>query len=304
MNSKSLAGFNLTNAPLLNALYSSPKLNSVKDESGNEENQSPQAPAAKQSPFLLHKLAVNGIVKYQKRDVTVVETTDLPNESEWNNTVKAKRLKKLASELPDIGGVEDLLKFQEELTETKQELHTVRELSDSRAKEIELLKQENARLMNENKSLDDQVNQQQLSKEIVLGELTEKTKVHESISLERDLIARQLTDYSTKLAGFEEKVQASESLKLEQQKEVDRLQGLLHEVREDKDISRGLLEKSENTIYKLKQRYFFSCALALKLNAQLSDQHYNGDLTSLYEQAIREQVPFDEWHKWLLNRMF
>ncbi|PRP78716.1 Viral A-type inclusion protein repeat [Planoprotostelium fungivorum] len=301
---KPQSGFNIQTSVIPGIFSPSSKLGAIKLDKQDQENESPQK-EKQSSPFLL-KPAVNGIVKYQKRDsnaVAAVEETT-PSDSNWNSTMKAKRLKKLASELPDLGGAEDILKFQEELTQTKTELITLRELSESKTKEMELIREENARLLEQNKTLSDQVSLQQTSKEAILTELAEKSRQHHVTALERDLIAKQLSDYSNKLNGFEEKVKSSESIQNEQKREMQQLQHTLEEVKEDKDISKSLLERSENNVYKLKQKYFFSCALALKLNAQLSDRHYNGDLTSLYEQAIKEQVPYEEWHKWLLNRMF
>jgi hypothetical protein len=49
---------------------------------------------------------------------------------------------------------------------------------------------------------------------------------------------------------------------------------------------------------RVKDRYFFSLAL----NVKLTTGNGSLDLNTLYERAKRDQIPFDKWQEWLMEK--
>jgi hypothetical protein len=56
--------------------------------------------------------------------------------------------------------------------------------------------------------------------------------------------------------------------------------------------------ETEEVMNRVKDRYFFSLALNVKLTTGNSSL----DLNSLYERAKREQIPYEKWQEWLMEK--
>jgi hypothetical protein len=71
-----------------------------------------------------------------------------------------------------------------------------------------------------------------------------------------------------------------------------------------------LVNEKEKTILgisgkfdQVSQRFFFSCAIALKLNANLSGFKCNVDVNELYSEAIAAGIPFEKWDTFTALKM-
>jgi len=73
-------------------------------------------------------------------------------------------------------------------------------------------------------------------------------------------------------------------------------------LQEEGSVYKSSMENLEKQMDLLRREYFFSTALAVKLNLSGSKvEVQNIGIQSLFEKAIREEVPLEQWPKWITS---
>ncbi len=130
--------------------------------------------------------------------------------------IKAKRLKKLAEQLPDLGSVEgtrlsyasylrcsDIMKMQEELNQQQAKVKTLEESAASYQKTVEEQQKETITLRSENDKLNDEVKVVQQAKETAITEVAAKTSLINEMEQEKVKLLKDLDDYKDQLHQVE-----------------------------------------------------------------------------------------------------
>jgi len=206
--------------------------------------------------------------------------------------------KEAASLIPDAKSKEEQKSMQVELQRLREEVFELRKKNIDLENTLEKTNRQCESLQN---ALDSQRN----AKESLLEDLMSRSRHRVHLELERNCALREWK---------RSKLECEQLMTRDQENNEKILKA--NEFNENitkvtKDLQSKISHEEKN-INKLKERFFFSCAIALKLSNQLflqkSNQstdnfHMNIDLNALYEEAILQNIPFEEWHSWLNQKL-
>lgn len=85
---------------------------------------------------------------------------------------------------------------------------------------------------------------------------------------------------------------------------LDKISKLKIELNDEKEKSQLLqleLQESKDTMNELQQRYFFSIAMAMKLEREIIDHSYNVQV--LWNEVESQNIPYREWPGWLSDKL-
>jgi len=85
---------------------------------------------------------------------------------------------------------------------------------------------------------------------------------------------------------------------------------LVHQLKQDLQIKTEQLENTKSVANKaliqvntLKQKYFSSIIVAVKLDQNLQGKHVNVDTSLLYEEVEKQRVDFDNYNSWISKNL-
>jgi len=99
--------------------------------------------------------------------------------------------------------------------------------------------------------------------------------------------------------------QKLEETKMDEQRQIADLERLNQGLRQKLGHQDELYQQVQVQLDLLKQKYFFSCTVAMKLSFQMADPtcHINLNVSDLYEEASKKQVPVLDWDMWISNKI-
>jgi len=222
--------------------------------------------------------------------------------------IKAKRMKKITEQLPDIGGVEDIMKMQEELNEQQTKVKTLEETATTYQKTVDDQQKELELLRTEKSTLSSQLNEECKSKEKLKSEIGMKTAAISTMEDEKQRLLRELEESNASLQLVQEEKQKQIEENNKQRMRCNLLDATLKESGaqfmiqqfRQKELTQQVVEQNNQTaklqeekdslttqlnnqtvdqntkihvleeqIAGLKKEYFFAVALAIKLNISL-----------------------------------
>jgi len=255
------------------------------------------------------------------KEVSKENTPNVNTEQNEKNWMKSKRLKQFADHLKEMDGVESLVKQREELEELKEKFKIMQEANNSLHDQLSRINEEKKQLAEEVSRQKQDVAEQRSAKQTLLKELSDKTT--ENIDLQNQLqrskqrtesLRSELSSASAEKHKLSEDLQASTTTNDELRMEAEQVKGSVEkkneQLRQSMEINEQLQKTSEQTEFKhkrelteleqhmtlLKQEYFFSMALAVKLTMMLDDQSFhNRSIHSLWDRVSEKHMPVQEW---------
>jgi len=244
------------------------------------------------------------------------------NDSDQQNWIKSRRLRKFAENLKDVEAVSDIVKHQEEISELQEKLKAIQSSTTILHDQIQQLKEDNSLVSTENEKLRREINDTRQSKQTLLKELSEKTT--ENIQLQEKNEqwkedVQRLTNQLNNLIKEKEKIiqeknaavrvqqeltEQMNNLKVTIQTKEDQVKQALHineqlqKSLEQNDFSHQRSKSElEQHILLLKQEYFFAMALSVKLTLFNQDIFSNKTIHSMWEIVVEERITFADWKK-------
>jgi hypothetical protein len=95
---------------------------------------------------------------------------------------------------------------------------------------------------------------------------------------------------------------------LEQQSEIEKskvveLEQAKAELEAQLKLKDSILSQQQQEMEVIKQQFFFSCAIALKMSATMAGQSCNVNVNQLYEEILEENVALKDWNGWIAERI-
>jgi len=112
-----------------------------------------------------------------------------------------------------------------------------------------------------------------------------------------DVLQRKADAVDGEMDGFVAKARSDAQLALLVR---EALEAKLQALTDAKEKESVVLQEEIRT---LKRHYFMSVGIAVKLSKALMGEHSNLDLDSLFEIAVREGIPYQEWARWMADKM-
>jgi hypothetical protein len=101
----------------------------------------------------------------------------------------------------------------------------------------------------------------------------------------------------------EEEAKRMEEMKKLHKSELVQQQQKIEELKSQIEQAIVLGELKDKDLEQVKWRFFYSCALAIKLDGAVNDVAYNFNIQELYELAILQKISFVNWEQWIIQQI-